>query len=1366
MGRVTTIKSANIVGFSLAIVLIMMAMVVMVKGTSLNPYSVKISTFAGGNGEFKDPQKLARLSNGDILVTDALGHAIKKINGTGVITTIAGTGVAGFAGDNGPAINAQVNKPYGIAVSSNDEIYFADSMNHRIRKIDITGNITTVVGTGANTFSGDGGLATDCTMNTPMDVSLSASGELYIADMYNYRIRKVLTNGTIVTFAGNGQSGHIGDGGLATNAAMALAYGVKVFSNGEVYISDSFNFKVRKVDVNGNITTVAGSGAGPFNGDNVLATAANLNHPTDVLRLDTGELIIADTDNYRIRLVMPNGTIITTAGNGTASFSDGEIAEENGLSLPTGLLMIQNGLLIADAGNKRIRLLQSRIYSCYGKSYLDSSVCSGQGQCVGNNMCQCNAGFEGPTCLPSSYYITTVARGLKDPQKISKLSNGDLIVSDTGDHSIKKISYSTGVVTRIAGTGVAGFSGDGGLATLAQFNKPYGIAVTINDEIYIADSLNHRIRFIDVNGNISTVVGTSIGFSGDGGLATAAKLNAPMDVSLSASGDLYIADRDNYRIRKVLANGTIVTFAGNGQSGHIGDGGQAISAALSQAYGVRVVNDEVYISDSNNFKVRKIDVSGVITTIAGTGAGPFNGDNVLATAANLNHPTDVAFLSNGEMLIADTDNNRVRMVLTNGTIVSIAGNGTASFSDGRIATSRGLSLPTGILVVSDDEIYIADAKNGRIRLLSSKFFTCNGIDQTETSVCSGHGSCVSKDNCVCKQGWSGANCDTTIQAPQCANQTLGINIPCSGHGTCANGVCTCSPDFYGSYCSLSVMISSKGYTHPMMGVFMMAIINSLTLDGISNVDYSWSQISGPTISNLASMTNLNTPTLIIPGKFNALSFNNGLVSGSTYGFALTAKITTGVITTTVTTSTTVFVQQNPTLTFTLHDDSTNQAVTSGVAGTTVFRINITRNSNPYSDSSFKYGFGFSDSSSITILTDMSEGPATFKLPFISGQSSVDIYVRCEGDHSDSVQKLTTISLTNPVSNLPPSQAISTIQNLFTSNSSVADLLGAASLLNTITTTDSTQIANKQSIRNSIITTISKAISSGDLGSAIKALSTVTSVTSEITKTSADNTLDTMISGTTNPQFSRNEVDALVNIASNIVTVSSSSKTLTFGNAMGSKLVAHMSLGDLVSSSGANFGIAVSKGVSSLSLSNVSIALSPNSRSLAGIECYFIVDIKDTLGFLQCLANSNWVARTGPKYAPGTERAIGGVTYSVGSLIYDMTPMYDNGTIVSGNVTSLNDIQITIPYTGSLTPVCGIHNSDDTYSVNTKATLIKGSGSVTCKTKVLRGNVLLLATQTTTDASVTPKKSTVLGGAETNKLSAFLMCLLLLAMLLF
>ena len=872
-----------------------------------------------------------------------------------------------------------------------------------------------------------------------------------------------------------------------------------------------------------------------------------------------------------------------------------------------------------------------------------------------------------------------------------------------------------------------------------------------------------------MNGNISTVAGTSIGFSGDSGLATAAKLNAPMDVSLSASGDLYIADRDNYRIRRV-SSGVISTFAGNGQSGYSGDGGQATSAALSQAYGVKVINGEVYISDSNNYKVRKVDGSGIITTIAGSGAASFNGDGLMATSSNMNHPTDVALLPSGEMIIADTDNYRIRMVLLNGTMVTIAGNGNyVSSGDYGLAKSAGLKLPTGILITQDGIMFtetssVGSNGGGKVRLLSTVYVPplCNGMSASDPYVCNGRGSCIGKDLCQCNAGFNGTFCANS----QCVKPSADITIPCFGNGNCSNDVCTCAPGFYGPYCSISVMISSRGYTHPIMGIFMMATVNSLTLDGISNVDYSWSQISGPTISNLATMTNLKTPTFIIPGKFNSLSFDNGLVSGNTYGFALTAKITTGAYTTTVTTSTTVLVQQNPALTFTLKDDSTNQAITSGVAGTTVFRINITSNSNPYSDSSFKYGFGFADSNSITILTDMKEGPATFKLPFISGQSSVDIYVGCEGTNSYSVQKLTTVSLTNPVSNLPTSQAISSIQNLFTSNSSVGDLLGAASLLNTITTTDSTQIANKQSIRNSIITTISKAISSGDLGSAIKALSTVTSVTSEITKTSADNTLDTMISGTTNPQFSRNEVDALVNIASNIVTVSSSSKTLTFGNAMGSKLVAHMSLGDLVSSSGANFGIAVSKGVSSLSLSNVSIALSPNSRSLAGIECYFIVDIKDTLGFLQCLANSNWVARTGPKYAPGTERAIGGVTYSVGSLIYDMTPMYDNGTIVSGNVTSLNDIQITIPYTGSLTPVCGIHNSDDTYSVNTKATLIKGSGSVTCKTKVLRGNVLLLATQTTTDASVTPKKSTVLGGAETNKLSAFLMCLLLLAMLLF
>ena len=519
----------------------------------------------------------------------------------------------------------------------------------------------------------------------------------------------------------------------------------------------------------------------------------------------------------------------------------------------------------------------------------------------------------------------------------------------------------------------------------------------------------------------------------------------------------------------------------------------------------------------------------------------------------------------------------------------------------------------------------------------------------------------------------------------------------------------------------------------MMGIMISASISSLENDGISTVDYTWSQSSGPTISNLGSIVGyLDRPTFYVPGRFNQLSFNNGLTAGNTYGFSLTAKVSTPSSTETFTTSTTVDIQQNPVLTFTLQDATTNQPITSGIAGTTVFKLTITGNSNPYSDSGFTYGFGFADSDSITILTDMISTPATFTLPFISGQNSIDIYVACEGTKSRSIQKLTTVSLSNPVSNLTPSQAIDTISNLVNSGSSVGDLLGAASLLNTVSTSDSSQISSKSNIRNTIITSLTSVISTTELGPAFKALSAVTANSAELTQTSANNAFDALIGSTVNSQFSRNDVQSVVNIASNALLLTSNSKPTLLATSLGGKLTPTLSYGDVATANSNNFDLAVMKGAASFSMGNVSVSLPSTQRFLG---CFFL----DGAERSACLFSACLYARTTPLYIG--QRSIS-QTYTIGSKVYDIVPLYENGTAVV-NASINGYVKVTIPYSDSLTPVCGLYDSvTRTVSVDPTIITTKQSGSVLCQTKNLNGNVLLLSTSTTsTSTSTIPKEST-------------------------
>jgi uncharacterized protein (TIGR03437 family) len=238
-----------------------------------------------------------------------------------IIKTVAGNGSQGYAGDGGPATSAELHFPEGIALDKAGNLYISDVLNNRIRRIDSNGTVATVAGNGTAGYSGDGGLANTAKLNDPLDVVADLTGNLFIADAFNYRIRKVTPAGTITTFAGNGSTGSSGDGGSAANALLNLPEGVALDSTGNVFIAESLGNRIRKVAVDGTITTVAGNGVGGYSGDGGPAVNAQLNSPKGVAVDATGALYIADRNNWRIRKVAPNGTITTVAGTGVSGYS-------------------------------------------------------------------------------------------------------------------------------------------------------------------------------------------------------------------------------------------------------------------------------------------------------------------------------------------------------------------------------------------------------------------------------------------------------------------------------------------------------------------------------------------------------------------------------------------------------------------------------------------------------------------------------------------------------------------------------------------------------------------------------------------------------------------------------------------------------------------------------------------------------------------------------------------------------------------------------------------------------------------------------------------------------------------------------------
>jgi sugar lactone lactonase YvrE len=326
-----------------------------VAGNGTSALSGEHGTAAGAS--LFEPFGVAVDRAGNLYIADTSNHRIRKLSTTGVVTTVVGNGIGGFSGDGGAATIATLNTPIGLAVDNAGDLYIADAFNNRVRKVNSARVITTVAGDGDARFSGDHAAATSASLSAPFGVAVDKAGNLYIADTSNHRIRRVDTSGMIATVAGNGREGFFGDGGEATQASLNFPTGVAVDRAGNLFITDQSNHRIRKVNTVGVITTVAGNGRESFSGDGGGATQASLNLPTGMAVDAAGNLFIADTSNHRIRKVSTAGVITTVVGNGIGGFSgDGGAPTKASLYLPGGVAVDLTGnLYVADSFNNRIR---------------------------------------------------------------------------------------------------------------------------------------------------------------------------------------------------------------------------------------------------------------------------------------------------------------------------------------------------------------------------------------------------------------------------------------------------------------------------------------------------------------------------------------------------------------------------------------------------------------------------------------------------------------------------------------------------------------------------------------------------------------------------------------------------------------------------------------------------------------------------------------------------------------------------------------------------------------------------------------------------------------------------------------------------
>lgn len=529
----------------------------------------------------------------------------------------------GFSGDGGLATQARLNYPYDIAIDTMGNIYIADFMNSRIRKVSPDGIISTIAGDGTFSYSGDNGPAIDAQFNAIWSIAADNSGNIYVAETGSSRIRKIDSSGIVTTIAGNGSYGYPVNGIPATETSVVFPHGVTVNAAGELFISEGAYGIVRKISKNGIISLVAGNGKPGFSGDGGLATAAQIS-PGKVAIDAAGNIYIPEEQNHRIRKVNVQGIISTIAGNG--EFGN-EIAENIAAT------------------------------------------------------------------------TTTI-----QPEGLSVDPSGNVLVS--GNLLIRKIN-NEGMVTTVAGNKTPGISGNGSHVDSAQIYSLMPFTIDKEGDIYLGEG--PQVRKISPSGIITVFAGTTQGYSGDGGNATLARFNYPSAIETDAQGNAFICDHLNARIRKVSKEGIVTTVAGSGENGYGGDGKAATAAALNNPYGITIDRSgNIFISDQSNYRIRKIDPAGIITTIAGNGNKGYNGDSLFARDAELQTPSAIKTDREGNLYFID--GSRVRKITPGGMLTTIAGNGLEEYRDGSRAINTTI-FPNDIAIDEFNNIFIVDGRS-------------------------------------------------------------------------------------------------------------------------------------------------------------------------------------------------------------------------------------------------------------------------------------------------------------------------------------------------------------------------------------------------------------------------------------------------------------------------------------------------------------------------------------------------------------------------------------------------------------------------------------------------------------------------------
>ncbi len=644
---------------------------------------------AGSDARFNNPRGVATDSRGNVYVADQINHTIRMITPAGVVTTLAGC--ANLMGnDDGTGSAARFVAPFGVATDSGGNVYVADTSNNTIRKITQGRVVTTLAGSASSPAGSADGTGSAARFHSPTGVTTDSDGNIYVADQFNNTIRKVTPAGIVTTLAGSAGLGGYADA-TGSTARFHSPTGMATDSGGNVYIADSENRTIRKITQAGVVTTLAGSATAPAGSDDGTGSAARFHSPTGLATDSGGNVYVADSVSGTIRKITPAGEVTTLAGSAKArSGSKDGTGDAARFRSPTALATDSDGsIYVADSDYDTIRkITPAGVVTTLAGSPSPIGSADGTGSA---------ARFNSPVALAAD-------------------SAGNVYVADQRNDTIRKITPA-GVVTTLAGSpGNAGGSADG-TGSAARFFTPAGVATDSDGNVYVADQFNNSIRKITPAGVVTTLPGSAT--TDPTGSAqrpgSAAHFQYPTGVATDRAGDVYVADRDNYTIRKITPKGMVTTLAGSAGLDGSADGTRSVARFSRPTAVATDSGGNIYVAEDFNSTIRKITPAGIVTTLAGS-ARLLDYVDGTGSAARFNFPMSVATDGGGNVYVAERDNATIRKITPAGVVTTLASSLRHVGSEDGTGSVARFNSPMGVATDRSGNVYVADTGNNKIRI--------------------------------------------------------------------------------------------------------------------------------------------------------------------------------------------------------------------------------------------------------------------------------------------------------------------------------------------------------------------------------------------------------------------------------------------------------------------------------------------------------------------------------------------------------------------------------------------------------------------------------------------------------------------------